>query len=480
MAFNALWLQNVDYPARVDRAVFDNIWTAGVLGSGSLEVQPSSPAGMSVQVAAGVAVVEGTDQVFQGKYLCREQAATTGIAIAAAPGIGGRHDLVVLQVRDPNASGASGDDAIISVVQGAVSGSPVDPAIPASSLVLARVRVFAGTGTITAGLIDDLRVSAVDAYNTIANNSVSASMLTTAVQDALVPTGTITAFGGTVAPTGWLLCDGTSYPSASYPALSSVLGSQYNTSGGQAAPPAGEFRVPLLTGRVPVGRSTGETEFDNMGETGGVKSVTLTEAQSGLVGHSHTVSASGTSGAQSQDHVHAQQGTFTSGPISADHTHTWGGTYGTTGQDVDHYHSGTTASGGTHDHSIDIQGMATQSHAHNASATDSVAAKPNPSTGSSVATSAPINNGGSHTHIFNTNGTSNSHAHSVTVGGSTGGVSSNHSHNTTISGNTAGVSQGHTHSLSVSGTAAAVTGASASQAHTNLQPYIVVNYIIKA
>jgi hypothetical protein len=106
--------------------------------------------------------------------------------------------------------------------------------------------------------------------------------------------------------------------------------------------------------------------------------------------------------------------------------------------------------------------MATQSHAHNASATDSVAAKPNPSTGSSVATAAPINNAGSHTHVFNTNGTSNSHAHTVTVGGNTGGISAN-----------------HTHTVSVSGTAATVTGANASQAHNNIQPYIVVNYIIK-
>jgi microcystin-dependent protein len=445
MAVNALWLQNVDYPARIDRAVFDNIWTEGILGSGSFLVAPSSPVGMSVQVAAGVAVVTGDNQVFQGKYLCREQAATLGVSISAAPGSGTRHDLVVLQVRDPNATGPAGDDAIIGVVTGVASGSPVDPAVPASALVLARVRVPSGTGSITAGLIDDLRVESKAAYNTIADNSVSLQMLTTAVQEALVPTGTITAFGGTVAPAGWLLCDGTAYASVTYPALSSLLGAQYNTSGGQASPPAGQFRVPILTGRVPVGRSTGETEFDTMGETGGAKTVTLTEAQSGLVAHSHTVSASGTTST-----------------VSSDHTHSWGGTFATSGQDVDHYHSGTTAAAGTHDHSIDIQGMATQSHAHNASATDSVAAKPNPSTGSSVATAAPINNAGSHTHVFNTNGTSNSHAHTVTVGGNTGGISAN-----------------HTHTVSVSGTAATVTGANASQAHNNIQPYIVVNYIIK-
>lgn len=443
MAFSTLWLQNVDYPARIDRAVFDNIWTEGILGSGSLQVIPSVPAAMSVQVTAGVAVVQGDNQVFQGKYLCREQAQTSGVTIAAAPGSGTRHDLVVLQVRDPNATGPSGNDAIISVVQGTASSTPVDPAVPASALVLARVRVASGTGSITAGIIDDLRVQALDVYNTLQPGSVGTTQLSSAVTTSLVPTGTITAFAGSVAPSGWLLCDGTAYASATYPALSTVVGSLYNTSGGQSAPPAGQFRVPLLTGRVGVGRSSSETEFDTLGKTGGDKTVTLTDAQSGLVAHGHTVSASGTSGF-----------------VSSDHTHTWGGSYGTTGQDVDHFHSGTTATDGSHSHSIDITGANT-SHTHFATTSGSAAGASSPVAGSG-AVSGIVNSGGGHTHFFNSNGTSNSHAHTVSVGGNTGGISANHSH-----------------SLSVSGSAANNAGASATQAHTNIQPYITLNYIIK-
>lgn len=45
------------------------------------------------------------------------------------------------------------------------------------------------------------------------------------------------------------------------------------------------------SGRVPVGVDTGQTEFDTVEETGGSKSVTLTAAQSGLVGHNHTQNA---------------------------------------------------------------------------------------------------------------------------------------------------------------------------------------------
>jgi microcystin-dependent protein len=399
---------------------------------------------MSVQVAAGVAVIQGDNQIFQGKYLAREQAVTTGLAITAAPGSGARRDLVVLQVRDPNATGPAGDDAVLAVVTGVASATPVDPAVPASALVLARVRVAAGTGSITAGLIDDLRVQATGAYNLVANNSISLAMLTTSVQESLTPTGSVMAFGGSVAPAGWLLCDGTAYPSTTYPALSAVLGSQFNVSGGQVSPPAGQFRVPLLTARVAVGRSASETEFDIVGKTGGQKTVLLTEAQSGLVAHGHTVSTSGTTDPNNVGHTHAQQGTF-----------------GTDGQNLDHYHSGTTAAAGGHSHTIDAASGGTGTHGHSSLAD---AAAGNPTGVSSVisARSNIVNSVGNHDHFFNTGGTSNTHAHGFTLSGSTGGQSVNHNHPFTSSG-----------------TAATVAGAAASVAHDNLQPYIVMNYIIK-
>jgi microcystin-dependent protein len=480
MPVNALWLQNVDYPARIDRTVFDNIWTEGILGSGSFQVSPSSPAGMSVTVSAGVAVVQGDDQLFQGKYLCREQASTNSLPITAAPGFGGRHDLVVLQVRDPNASGAAGDDAVIAVVTGVASATPVDPAIPPSSLVLARVRVSSGTGSITAGLIDDLRVLSKDAYNTIPNNSISLSELTSSVIDSLVPTGTITAFGGTVAPTGWRLCDGSALATASFPALFAVIGNQYDVSGGQSSPGAGQFRVPLLTGRVPVGRDAGQTEFDAMGETGGVKNVTLTGAQSGIAVHSHSISLSGTTGNNNADHTHPQQGTFPSSPQDTNHQHAQQGSINTEGQAQDHFHSGTTAGGGSHGHSLNIHGNVAQSHGHTSTGADTVAGTPNPLTGSSVSRSSPVNSAANHTHTFNTGGTSNSHAHVVNLSGSTGSNNANHAHTTTISGNTQQQSNNHAHTFSSSGTSGSTTATNASQAHENLQPYIVVNYIIKA
>ena len=51
--------------------------------------------------------------------------------------------------------------------------------------------------------------------------------------------------------------------------------------------------VAFGAGRVPVGIDSGDTDFDIAEETGGVKEVTLTSAQSGLPSHFHEVGSRG-------------------------------------------------------------------------------------------------------------------------------------------------------------------------------------------
>lgn len=67
----------------------------------------------------------------------------------------------------------------------------------------------------------------------------------------VVPTGTISMFGGAVAPTGYLLCNGAGYNSLSgtYAALYAVIGMAYTT----VADPRGAtyFRVPDFRGVYP-------------------------------------------------------------------------------------------------------------------------------------------------------------------------------------------------------------------------------------
>ena len=73
------------------------------------------------------------------------------------------------------------------------------------------------------------------------------------------PPGVILPYGGTTAPTGWLLCDGSQYRISEYTALFQAIG--YNF-GARTLPDlaTGFFKVPDLRGRLPLGA-------DNMGGT---------------------------------------------------------------------------------------------------------------------------------------------------------------------------------------------------------------------
>jgi microcystin-dependent protein len=426
MAVIANWLQNVDYPARIDRVLYDNLWEQGVIGGSSFAVTQRGTPSMAVDVAAGVAVITGTDQSFQGKYLARSESATTNVTIAAAPGSGTRYDIVIVQVRDTNAGGPAGDDARVFVVEGTASATPVDPTIPTSSIPLARVRVASGTGSITNALIDNLRVEA-------------------RLIGATPPSGSLMPFAGTTAPTGYLLCDGTAYSQNLYPALFAVLGSTYATMGGQAAPAVGTFRVPLMNGRVAVGRDATQTEFDVLGETGGDKASTAP--------HTHTISHT-----HSINHDHASFNTASAG----EHGHTMSGNF-TADLEGEHSHGlSNTSNLESHDHGIQMRQQTSTTHSHTGSV--SVAAAMSPFTGTAEATSnaspdiltpTVMNNG--------------DHIHNVPVSFSF-------------------VGQGtHAHAIDVpdfSGTSGPVSAldsgpSSVAVASGNLQPYAVLNYIIK-
>jgi microcystin-dependent protein len=116
---------------------------------------------------------------------------------------------------------------------------------------------------------------------------VPGEVLTAGDMDSIVsflsPTGSVTAFAGSTAPTNWLLCNGTTVSRTTYAALFAVCGTQFNT-GGEAGT---DFRLPNLLGRVPVGLDAGQAEFDTRGETGGAKTHTLTTAE--MPSHAHEI-----------------------------------------------------------------------------------------------------------------------------------------------------------------------------------------------
>lgn len=107
----------------------------------------------------------------------------------------------------------------------------------------------------------------IAAATTTLNNNIS----TATSGLSLVPIGSILPFGGSAAPDGFLLCDGTEYNSSTYPALFNVIGTAYGGSGTT-------FKVPDLRTRVPVGAGTGYSR----GAIGGNK-------DSQLISHNHAL-----------------------------------------------------------------------------------------------------------------------------------------------------------------------------------------------
>lgn len=110
-----------------------------------------------------------------------------------------------------------------------------------------------------------------------------ANLLATLRTLGLPPAGVVSAYGGSSAPTGYLLCDGSAVSRTTYSALFTAIGTAYGAGDGSTT-----FNVPNLKGRVPAGYDSSQTEFNALGKTGGEKTHTLTVAE--MPEHRHTVS----------------------------------------------------------------------------------------------------------------------------------------------------------------------------------------------
>ena len=114
--------------------------------------------------------------------------------------------------------------------------------------------------------------------NVTGNFKVNGTNLTTGV-----PTGTVSAFAGSAAPTGYVLCDGSAVNRTTEAALFAVIGTTYGIGDGSTT-----FNLPDLRGRVVAG--TGGSLLsgtDALSDTGGAKTHTLTEDE--MPAHTHGI-----------------------------------------------------------------------------------------------------------------------------------------------------------------------------------------------
>jgi microcystin-dependent protein len=151
----------------------------------------------------------------------------------------------------------------------------------------------------TAGIADSAVTSAK-----IADGTIAAGDMAAAAKKLLCPVGTISAYGGAAAPTGWLLCNGDAID-AGYTELIALVGAN----------------TPDMKGRFPLGDNASLTLL----ATGG--STTIQEGNLPAHSHANTASASSTS------------------------------TSTTSITDPGHSHTITVQSAGTHSHSYNIAGQ---------------------------------------------------------------------------------------------------------------------------
>src|SRR5208283_5052784 len=136
----------------------------------------------------------------------------------------------------------------------------------------------------------------------------------------LFPPAVILPYAVATAPSGFLNCDGASYPTASYPSLFSAIGYTFGGSGAN-------FNVPNMSGRVPIGIGTADGPTIAVGTIGGESNHTLSVTE--MPAHAHTATSTQgthTHGLTSDSHSHSiASGQFFHTHSDNGHVHTYAG-----------------------------------------------------------------------------------------------------------------------------------------------------------
>lgn len=122
------------------------------------------------------------------------------------------------------------------------------PPLPSSQ----KIMTLDDSGNITAPyVVDNSTIVISSNIIQVPDGGITLAKLAIAIQQALTQSGVIQAYGGTSAPSGYLICDGSSHLRATYPALFTAIGTAYGTADGT------HFNVPDFRGIFPRGTDNG-------------------------------------------------------------------------------------------------------------------------------------------------------------------------------------------------------------------------------
>jgi microcystin-dependent protein len=239
----------------------------------------------------------------------------------------------------------------------------------------------------------------------IADSAVTLAKLATALVDYLVPVGTINAYAGATAPTGWLLCNGTS--TAGYTALAALVGA--TTPDMRGLFPMGKTAAGTGSTLLGTGGSTtiatGNLPIHSHANTAALASGVVNVVDGGTHQHTGTVDAGGghghtASSGQAGGHSHVLDATFVLGSHNHDLLADYVAT-GTAGASVlgsglsnavravgDHGHTVTVDAVGNHQHTFTTSTIG--NHGHTASVNNLSVTMTNAETGSGNAYFPPF------------------------------------------------------------------------------------------
>lgn len=136
----------------------------GIMTPGDMKVKPLPVPGTSVVVAPGNALIRNSYSGGAGQTYATRAPEQTELPIVATGSAGGRTDLIVARIDDPTYGGDSFDPVTFEaskfeVIRGVPANTKTTKGLGLNypAIALARVTLPASTGTVTAGMITDLR-----------------------------------------------------------------------------------------------------------------------------------------------------------------------------------------------------------------------------------------------------------------------------------------------------------------------------------